>query len=103
MTQSPEVLGARIAPRSGLRRFPTHVFGLVPFLVFPILFLVLPTIDLLVGSVHTKTGAFTLDNFAHLTRPFTDAAYGAGVEISLVTAGAARVLERPHATPAAAA
>src|SRR6185369_523286 len=59
---------------------------------FAILFLVLPTIYLFVGSVQTKTGQFTLDNFAHLTRPFTAAAYGASIEISLVTAVAAGFL-----------
>jgi len=92
MTQSPEVLGARIASRSGRRRFPTNIFGIVPFVGFAILFLVLPTIYLFVGSVQTKTGQFTLDNFAHLTRPFTAAAYGASIEISLVTALVAGIL-----------
>jgi len=92
MTQSSEVLGARIAPRSGRRRFPATVLGVVPFIGFAALFLVLPTIYLFVGSVQDKAGQFTLDNFANLTKPFTAAAYSASIEISLVTAVAAGIL-----------
>jgi putative spermidine/putrescine transport system permease protein len=86
MADTSETLGARTAPQSGRRPFPGTFLGVVPFLLFAGLFLVLPTMYLLVGSLQTSTGQLTFDNFAHLTRPYTISAYQASIEISLVTA-----------------
>jgi putative spermidine/putrescine transport system permease protein len=92
MSDTANALGARTAPRSGRRRFRWTFLGVVPFLVFALLFLVLPTLYLVIGAFQDKTGQLTLDNFAHLTRPFTANAYEASIEISLVTAIAGGVL-----------
>jgi putative spermidine/putrescine transport system permease protein len=92
MSQATEVLGARTAARSGRRRFRWTFLGVTPFLLFALLFLVLPTSYLVVGSFQNTAGQLTLDNFAHLTRPYTANAYGASIEISLVTAIAGGVL-----------
>ncbi len=92
MSQATEVLGARTAARSGRRRFRWTFLGVTPFLLFALLFLVLPTSYLVVGSFQNTAGQLTLDNFAHLTRPYTANAYRASIEISLVTAIAGGVL-----------
>ncbi|HLX34574.1 MAG TPA: hypothetical protein VKR30_04955 [Candidatus Limnocylindrales bacterium] len=86
MTQTAQIGDARTAPQPGRRRFSGTVLGVAPFLLFAVLFLVLPTAYLFVGSLQTSTGQLTLDNFAHLTQPYTIAAYEASLEISLVTA-----------------
>jgi len=70
LTNPSQALGARTAPRSGRRLFPWTYLGVVPFLLFALLFLVLPTSFLFIGSFqNSKTGQLTLDNFAHLTQP----------------------------------
>lgn len=60
--------------------------GLVPFLLFAVLFLFLPAGYLLVGAFFDKAGAFTLENLAGLTRPNIAAAYLVTVQLSAVTA-----------------
>jgi putative spermidine/putrescine transport system permease protein len=62
--------------------------GVVPFFAFAFLFLVLPTFYLVIGSFQTNgpNPTWTLDNYVHLTRPYTAAAYQASIEISIVTA-----------------
>ncbi|HEX8025122.1 MAG TPA: ABC transporter permease subunit [Candidatus Limnocylindrales bacterium] len=86
MTNSAQLTDAPTAPRSGRRRFNWTVLGVGPFLLFAFLFLVLPTLFLFVGSFQNKAGQPTLDNFFHLTQPYTAGAYEASIEISLVTA-----------------
>ena len=51
------------------RRFPVAWLGLAPFAIFSTLFLVLPTIYLIVASLQDRQGAFTLDNYTGLTDP----------------------------------
>jgi putative spermidine/putrescine transport system permease protein len=89
-------LSAQGAPpaRPG-RRFSFAWLGILPFVVFAIAFLILPTFYLatnsfrdLAGSITSNphNGQLTLDNYAHLTTPNILDAYSASIEISLVTA-----------------
>ena len=77
--------GAPMA-RPGRRRFNLTWLGLVPFLVFSTLFLLIPTFYLIVGSFRDSTGQFTLQNYAGLTNEIPLNAYKTSIEISLVTA-----------------
>jgi len=43
-------------------RLPTHWLGVAPFFIFAVLFLILPTMYLIVGAFQDKDGGFTLDN-----------------------------------------
>jgi len=72
--------------RPGRRRFSLTWLGLVPFLVFSTLFLLIPTFYLIVGSFLDSTGQFTLQNYAGLTKEIPLNAYKTSIEISLVTA-----------------
>jgi len=81
-------------PRSGQdaprarpgRRFSWAWIGLVPFFVFSIAFLIVPTFYLVIGSFQTTTGETTLQNYADLSDPQIVEAFRASIEISLVTA-----------------
>jgi putative spermidine/putrescine transport system permease protein len=86
MTTAPtlDVRGAPAA-RPG-RRLSWSWLGVLPFFVFVLLFLVVPTRYLLVGSFQDKTGAITLQNYSHLSEPNLADSYFASIEISLVTA-----------------
>ena len=88
MTAPATSLGTRTAPpaRSGRRRPRLTVLGVVPFFLFGFLFLVLPTLYLVVGSFQNQQGAWTLQNYGNLTQPHIVNAYEASIEISLVTA-----------------
>lgn len=88
MTSPATSLDTRTAPtaRSGRRRPRLTVLGVVPFFLFAFLFLVLPTLYLVVGSLQNQQGAWTLQNYANLTRNNVPSYYEASIEISLVTA-----------------
>lgn len=60
--------------------------GLLPYLIFALLFLVLPAFSLLQGSVLDRQGSFTLQNILDLTRPPIPQSYWLSIRISLVTA-----------------
>ena len=85
----------RSAPRarSG-RRVSWAWLGVLPFLLFTLAFLVLPTLYLAIGSFENLVvprtdpayGTFTLQNYNALTTPNLAESYLASIEISLVTA-----------------
>jgi putative spermidine/putrescine transport system permease protein len=58
----------------------------VPFVAFATLFLLVPTVRLIVGSFQDRDGNFTLANYEDFNTKVTISAYQASVEISLVTA-----------------
>lgn len=60
--------------------------GVVPFFIFTLLFIVLPSVYLLVGAFRDTAGRFTLKNFADLLTPSILSAYWVTIRISLVTA-----------------
>lgn len=61
--------------------------GVVPFFIFAILFLLLPSLRLIVGSFTNDQGQFTLKNIMELVnQPSILSAYWLSIEISAVTA-----------------
>ena len=72
------------APRP--MRLPLAWIGIVPFFVFALLFLLLPTAFLVVGAFQDAAGNFTLDNIRHLFQPNILSAYWISIEISLASA-----------------
>jgi putative spermidine/putrescine transport system permease protein len=79
------------AARPGSRRSWAWV-GLLPFLIFAGLFLLLPVSFLVLGSFQDASGAATLQNYADLSRPDIVQAFRVTIEISLVTAIAGTIL-----------
>jgi putative spermidine/putrescine transport system permease protein len=60
--------------------------GVVPFLLFALLALILPTLEIVIGSFTDQTGSFTLANIANLFQPSILAAYWISIRISLASA-----------------
>ena len=77
--------GAPSPARPG-RRLNLSWMGLLPFLIFSVLFLIIPTSYLVIGSFKNNAGELTLQNYADLTNPLPLNSYLNSIEISLVTA-----------------
>ncbi|MBI5052731.1 MAG: ABC transporter permease subunit [Chloroflexi bacterium] len=60
--------------------------GLVPFFLFAIAFLLLPSLSIFFNSFQDKNGSFTFKNILDLSEPFIRNAYWNSISISLVTA-----------------
>lgn len=73
------------APKRGLR-LPFHWLGLLPFLIFTVLFLILPTMKIVIGAFQTPEGGFTLQNIADLNTPSIRSAYWISIKLSLISA-----------------
>jgi putative spermidine/putrescine transport system permease protein len=96
LSAAPRSLSPRGAPAARPeRRFTWSWLGVLPFVVFALAFLIIPTIYLatnsfrdLQGSIRTNPafGSLTLNNYANLNTPNILDSYGASIEISLVTA-----------------
>ena len=54
--------------------------------LFALLFLILPTLDLVVGAFQTPDGDFTLENIARLDQPRSCSAYWISIQVSLASA-----------------
>ncbi len=60
--------------------------GVTPFLLFALLFLILPTMQIVIGAFRDPSGAFTLDNVAGLFRPSILNAFWISIRISVASA-----------------
>jgi putative spermidine/putrescine transport system permease protein len=60
--------------------------GVIPFFLFAILFMLLPSLSLIVGSFQDSAGNFTFKNFIDLFQPSILSAYWVSIRISLATA-----------------
>jgi putative spermidine/putrescine transport system permease protein len=60
--------------------------GLVPFVAFSALFLIMPTMKIVVGAFQLSDGSFTLQNFVDLNTASNRAAYWTSIKLSFVTA-----------------
>jgi putative spermidine/putrescine transport system permease protein len=79
---------ARSAPpvdKAGFR-LPTQWLGVAPFFIFALMFLIFPTIYLVVGAFQNNQGEFTLENIVALSQPSILAAYWISIRISLASA-----------------
>lgn len=72
--------------RSISRSIPLSWLGVVPFLLFAILFLILPTSYLAIGGLQDAKGNFTLQNIVDLFEPSIRNAYVISIEVSATTA-----------------
>ena len=78
----------RVGPpqRSSILRNLVPWVGIVPFLIFVVLFLFWPASSLIVGSFQNPAGGFTLQNIFDLFTPSILNAYTLSIQISIVTA-----------------
>lgn len=60
--------------------------GIVPFMTFALMFLIVPTMYIVVGSFRGPDGGFTFANIVNLFQPSIIAAYSISVRISLASA-----------------
>jgi len=60
--------------------------GVIPFFIFAFLFIILPSVTLLVGAFKDNSGKLTFANFLGLLDPSILNAYWVTIRISLVTA-----------------
>jgi putative spermidine/putrescine transport system permease protein len=68
------------------RRLRLNWLGLVPFGLFVLLFLIMPTMKIVVGAFQTPDGSFTLANIAALNTPSILGAYWISIRISVASA-----------------
>jgi putative spermidine/putrescine transport system permease protein len=87
VSSTADPLRARTAPSalSGRASRLLPWLGLVPFLLFATVFLLVPTIKLILGSVQNAAGGFSLDNYSDFGSKIVVGAFTTSIEISLVT------------------
>jgi putative spermidine/putrescine transport system permease protein len=73
-------------PRARRAPLPIAWLGVAPFFIFTLMFLILPTLDLVAGAFRTPDGAFTLNNIARLNTPTIRGAYWISIKVSLASA-----------------
>lgn len=84
MASPTQAAGSLPATKSA--RLPLTWLGVAPFFLFALLFLILPTAYLVVGSFQDADGHFTLANIAELTQESILNAYGISIEVSIASA-----------------
>jgi putative spermidine/putrescine transport system permease protein len=67
-------------------RLPLHWLGILPFAIFALLFLILPTMKIVLGAFQTPDGTLTLDNVIGLFTPSILKAYWISIKISVASA-----------------
>lgn len=72
-------------PKRGLR-LPFHWLGLVPFAIFTLLFLIMPTMKIVIGAFQTPEGSFTFQNIADLNTPSIVSSYWISIKLSVISA-----------------
>jgi putative spermidine/putrescine transport system permease protein len=60
--------------------------GIAPFLLFALLFLILPTLNIVLGAFRNVEGQLTFDNIVDLFTPSIREAFWISIELSLLTA-----------------
>lgn len=60
--------------------------GLLPFVIFIVLFLVLPTMHIVIGAFQTRDGTFTLQNIIDLNSGTIPSSYWISIKISFASA-----------------
>jgi putative spermidine/putrescine transport system permease protein len=84
--------GMAVHPRLQLGHVASAWVGVTPFFVFAIMFLIAPTLFLVVGGFQDAAGNFTLRNLANLAQPSIVSAYWISIKISAVSAIAGGVI-----------
>jgi len=73
-------------PTEGGRRLSLSWLGVAPFFVYVGLFLLLPTVIVVVGSMTAPGGGFSLTNFAGINKPYMVKAFSLSLSVSAVSA-----------------
>ncbi len=60
--------------------------GILPFLIFALLFLILPTLNIVIGAFQNPAGEFTLANIQKLFQPSILASYWISIKVSIASA-----------------
>ena len=86
MAQQPRIaarpsLGARL----GVDQLSWSWLGVAPFFIFAIMFLILPTGFLVIGSFQDAEGNFTFANLVNLTQPSILSAYWVSIKVSVAS------------------
>jgi len=74
------------APRREPLRLPLVWLGVLPFAAFALLFLIWPTLHIVLGAFQTPEGGFTLRNLAGLFSPQILGAFWISIKVSVMTA-----------------
>ena len=72
--------------RKPVFRISMNWLGLVPFAIFSLLFLLLPTFNIVLGAFRTQQGAATLDNVMNLAQPRIAIAFWVSIKLSFASA-----------------
>jgi putative spermidine/putrescine transport system permease protein len=89
---SAMALPSRARPSRGTRASLLRWLGLGPFLAYAALFLLLPTVELVIKSFQTSTGAFSTANVTALWQPQYRSAFVTSIELSAITAAGGGLL-----------
>ena len=89
--ESPSLARVRVAA-PGHKPLNMNWLGVVPFFIFALLFLLLPTAYLMVGAFQDAEGHFTLRNLVDLLEPNVLSAYWISFKISLASSVAGGTL-----------
>ncbi len=73
-------------PSPARRGLPLSWLGLLPFTLFAVLFLILPTMKIVFGAFQTPDGSFTLQNIRDLNTESILISYWTSIKLSLITA-----------------
>ena len=87
---------ARAVSRPGRLSRALPWLGVAPFVLFAALFLLMPTLRLIIGSFQDILGNFTLANYEDFNTKIVISAYTTSIEISIVTAVGGGDLRVPH-------
>jgi putative spermidine/putrescine transport system permease protein len=79
-------LNAAARPTGSGRRLPLTWLGVVPFFVYVGVFLLLPTVIILAGSLVAPDGSISLANYAGINKPFMYKSFVQSFEISAASA-----------------
>ena len=71
---------------STTRRFSWNWLGLLPFFIFAVAFLLIPSASLFVDSFRNSSGQFTFDNILNLSQPPIPESYSMSIRVSAFTA-----------------
>lgn len=81
---------AETASAAAARKPVAHIswawLGVVPFFVFAVMFLILPSAYLVIGAFQDAQGHFTLANIYELRKPIIVSAYVTSMQLSVLTA-----------------
>ncbi|HEX9859479.1 MAG TPA: acriflavin resistance protein, partial [Paracoccaceae bacterium] len=73
------------SPAAARRRLPLNWIGIVPFVVFALLFLILPTMNIVLGAFRNAAGEATFANIRGLFTPSILASYWISIKISVAS------------------